>query len=57
MSTLQVHAPRLPKLVSPRLVIARVGAFLKTAYEIFTEAQIQAHEARQRYPYLTNGGS
>jgi hypothetical protein len=54
MSTLQVHAPRLPKLVSPRVVIARVGAFLKTAYEIFTEAQIQAHDARQRYPYLTN---
>jgi hypothetical protein len=57
MSTLQVHAPRLPKLVSPRVVIARIGAFLKTAYEIFTEAQIQAHEARQRYPYLTNRGN
>ena len=54
MSTLQMHAPRLPKLklVSLRPVLARIAAVLKTTYEVFTEAQIQAHEARQRYPYL-----
>lgn len=52
MSTLQVHAPRLPKLVWPRAFFARVATVLKTAYEVFTEAQVQAHEARRRYPYL-----
>lgn len=52
MSTLQVHAPRLPKPISLRPVLARIAAVLKTTYEVFVEAQIQAHQARQRYPYL-----
>jgi hypothetical protein len=54
MSTVQVHAARLPKPVWPHAVFGRVTAFLKAAYEIFTEAQIQAHEARRRYPYLNS---
>jgi len=53
MSTLQVHAPRLPKTVSLRPLLVRIAAILKTTYEVFVEAQIQAHEARRRYPYLT----
>jgi hypothetical protein len=52
MSTLRVHAPRLPKLTWLRAIFARIAAALTAAYEAFTEAQIQAHEARRRYPYL-----
>jgi len=53
MSTLQVHAPRLPKLASPHAVFARIAGFLKTLGEVFNEAQRQAHEVRRRYPYVT----
>ncbi len=52
MSTLAVRAPRPAKLWLPLRGFARIGSVLLTVVEVFGEAQRQADEAKQRYPFM-----
>jgi hypothetical protein len=53
MSTLAVRAPSAPKLWSPLRGVARIGSALLMLLDVFGEAQHQAFEAKQRYPFMT----
>ena len=53
MSTLAVRAPSAPKLSSPLRVFARAGSVLLMVLDVFGEAQHQAFEAKQRYPFVS----
>jgi len=53
MSTLVVRAPHAPKLWLPLRGFARVASVLLMVLDVFTEAQRQAYEAKQRYPFMT----
>lgn len=52
--SIQAETTRLPKRLSLRAVFARIVGFLGAVYDAFTEAQIKAHEARRRYPYMNS---
>jgi len=52
MSTLVVRAPHAPKLWLPLRGFARLGSIVLTLFEVLTEAQRQADEAKQRYPLM-----
>jgi hypothetical protein len=52
MSTLVVRAPHAPKVWLPlSSSFARIAAVVLTVIDVFSEAQRQAHEAQQRYPF------
>jgi hypothetical protein len=53
MSTLTVRAPSAQKLWSPLRAFARAGSVLLVVLDVFGEAQHQAFEAKQRYPFMT----
>jgi hypothetical protein len=53
MSTLVVRAPQAAKLWSPLRGLARIASGLLTVLEVFSEAQRQAYEAKQRYPFMS----
>ena len=53
MSTLEMRASHLPKSQSLFGGFARVAFFLRDLLDVFTEAQRQAHEAEQRYPFTS----
>lgn len=52
--SIQAETRRLPRRLSFRAVVAGIVGFLVAVYEAFTEAQIKAHEARRRYPYMNS---
>jgi hypothetical protein len=52
MVTLVVRALHAPKLWLPLRGVARVGSVILTLLEVFAEAQRQAYEAKQRYPFI-----
>lgn len=49
MSTLPIHAPRVPSVNVPGF--ARVAAYVMTVIDVFTEAQALAAAAHRRYPF------
>jgi len=50
MSTLAVRAPSAPKFWSP---LRGVASALLMVLDVFGEAQHQAFEAKQRYPFVS----
>ena len=52
MSTLVVRAPHAAKSWLPLRGFARLGSIALTVFEVFAEAQYQADEAKQRYPFM-----
>jgi len=56
MSTLEIRHPVLPKLWAlPARALARAGAFLAGAFEVFAEAQEAARQAERRCPFMLEG--
>ena len=53
MSTLVVRAPDAPKFWSPLRGIAYIASGLLMVLDVFGEAQRQAYEAKQRYPFVS----
>ena len=53
MSTLAVRAPSAPRLWSPLRGLARIASVFMIVLEVFSEAQSQAYEAKQRYPFVS----
>ena len=53
MSILAVRAPSAPKFWSPLRAVTRAGSALLMVLDIFGEAQHQAYEAKQRYPFVS----
>ena len=53
MSTLAVRAPHATKPWLPLRGIARIASVLLMVLDVFSEAQHQAYEAKQRYPFIT----
>ena len=53
MSTLAVRAPSAPKFWSPLRGVTRIGSALLMVLDVFGEAQRQAFEAKQRYPFVS----
>jgi hypothetical protein len=52
MSTLVIRAPHAPKALLPQDgFFARIGIVVLTVIDVFAEAQRQAHDAQQRYPF------
>ena len=52
MSTLAIHVPLAPKRWAPLRAFAYAVAALAMVIEVFGEAQDQAYEAMQRYPFI-----
>ena len=53
MSTLVVRAQHAPKLWSPLRGLARIASVLLMVLDVFDEAQQQAYQAKQRYPFMS----
>jgi hypothetical protein len=53
MSTLAVRAPSVPKFWSPLRAVTRIASALLMVLDVFGEAQHQAFEAKQRYPFVS----
>jgi len=50
MSTLPLHAPRIPHIRLPLLRFAHLAAFAEAVVDVFAEADRMACAARARYP-------
>jgi hypothetical protein len=52
MSTLAIRAPHAPKaLLQLSGFFGRIGTVVLAVIDVFAEAQRQAHDAQQRYPF------